>query len=170
MGSLLTFTTWVYRCNCTRIMPKWRHWLNGKRWLGNITSKVPSLTRNFMDAHKVPLCLWDYAQEHALEVHNHTAWKALNWLTPYEAETGDTPDCSHLLYFDFYQPVWYWDNPQAKFPKQKRKLGRWLGIARNIGQALCFHILAPTGAVIARSTVKAVDEDTADVRKTIEEL
>ena len=107
---------------------------------------------------------------HLLEVHNHTARKALNWLTPYEAETGDTPDCSHVLYLDFYQPVWYWDNPQAKFPKQKHKLGCWLGVARNVGQALCFHILAPTGAVIARSTVKAVDQDTAEVRKTIEDF
>ena len=132
--------------------------------------KVRSLTRNFMDTHEVPSCLGDYAQEHNVEVHNHTTWKALHWLTPYEAETGDMPDCSHLLYFNLYQPVWYWDNLQAKFPKQKHKLGCWLGIACNAGQALCYHILVPTGAVIARSTVKAVDEDTTDVGKTIEDF
>ena len=120
--------------------------------------KVRTLTRNFMDTHKVPSRLWDYAQEHAVEIHNHTSRKTLNWLTPLECETGDTPDCSHLLYFDFYEPVWYWDNPEAKFPTQKRKLGRWLGVARNVGQALCFYILVHNGEVITRSTVKAVTE------------
>ena len=131
--------------------------------------KVRSLARNFMDTHRVPARLWDYAQEHAVEVHNHTARKALSWLTPMECETGDTPDCSHLLYFDFYQPVWYWDNPEAKFPTQKRKLGRWLGVARNVGQALCFYILVSSGEVITRSTVKAVtDQDPSTVTKDID--
>ena len=91
--------------------------------------KVRTTTCTIMDEKEVPARLWPYAQAHAVEVHNHTARKALDWKTPYEAETGDTPDCSHLLYFDFYQPVWYWDNPGAKFPTQKRKSGRWLGVA-----------------------------------------
>ena len=130
--------------------------------------KVRTLTRNFMDTHKVPSRLWDYAQGHAVEVHNHTARKCLNWLTPYECETGDTPDCSHLLYFDFYEPVWYWDNPKAKFPIQKRKLGRWLGVARNVGQALCYYILVNNGEVITRSTVKSVsDQDGKEVSKDV---
>jgi hypothetical protein len=131
--------------------------------------KIRTLTRNFMDTHHVPARLWDYAQGHAVEVHNHTARKALNWLTPLECETGDTPDCSHLLYFDYYQPVWYWDNPEAKFPTKKRKLGRWLGVARNVGQALCFYILVDNGEVITRSTVKAISNlDGPEVSKDID--
>jgi hypothetical protein len=110
-----------------------------------------------MDNNRVPLRLWDYAQEHAVDVHNHTARRALDWKTPLEVETGDTPDVSHLLFFDFYQPVWYWDNPNASYPDARRKLGRWLGVAKNVGQALCFHILVRNGEVISRSTVKGVE-------------
>ena len=77
-------------------------------------------------------CLWDYTQELACEIHNHTARKVLKWRTPLEVETGDTPDCSNLLYFDFYRPVWYWDNPHISYPAPQRKLGRWLGMARTL--------------------------------------
>ena len=121
--------------------------------------KVRTSTRTLLETFNVPDRLWPYAQAHAVEVHNHTARKVLEWKTPYEVETGDTPDCSHLLYFDFYQPVWYWDDPSAKFPVTKRKIGRWLGVARNVGQALCFYILNENANVIARSTVKALDDN-----------
>ena len=33
------------------------------------------------------------------------------------------------------------------------KLGRWLGIAKIVGQNLCYYILTEQGTVIARSTV-----------------
>ncbi len=92
-----------------------------------------------------------------MDVHNHTARRALDWKTPLEVETGDTPDVLHLLFFDFYQPIWYWDNPNASYPNARRILGRWLGVAKNVGQALCFHILVQNGEVISRSTVKSVE-------------
>ena len=82
--------------------------------------KVRSLARRLLDGEKVHPRLWDYAQELACEIHNHTARKVLKWRTPLEIETGDTPDCSHLLYFDFYQPVWYWDNPDISYPAPQK--------------------------------------------------
>ena len=96
---------------------------------------------------------------------NHTARKALDWKTPLERETGDTPDCSHLLHFDFYQPVWFWDPSETKFPIAKRKLGRWLGAAPNVGQALCYYILTICGNTIARSTVKGMEMPLTDLLK-----
>jgi hypothetical protein len=45
-----------------------------------------------MEDNRVLPRLWDfadYAQEHAvLDVHNHTAHKALNWKTPLKVKTG----------------------------------------------------------------------------------
>ena len=119
--------------------------------------KICTATHLLMDINHVPARLWDYAQAHAVEVSNHTARKALDWKTPLERETGDTPDCSHLLHFDFYQLVWYWDPSETKFPIAKRKLGCWLGVAPNVGQALCYYILTICGNTIARSTVKGME-------------
>jgi hypothetical protein len=96
--------------------------------------KVRTMTRILMDTNHVPAALWDFAQSHAVELHNHTARKSLKWKTPFERETGDTPDISHLLYYDFYQPVWYWEGSPKTFPASKRKLGRWLGIAKILGK------------------------------------
>jgi hypothetical protein len=51
------------------------------------------------------------------------------------------------------------DNPKVKFPQLKTKLGRWLGIATNVGQALCYYILTANGTVITQqSTVKALED------------
>jgi len=50
---------------------------------------------------------------------------------------GHTPDISSLATFNFYEPVWYIDQT-AEFPKPRRKLGRWLGEAYDIGQAMCY--------------------------------
>jgi hypothetical protein len=61
------------------------------------------------------------------------------------------------LEFDFYQIVSYWDD--GGFPQGKSKLGRWVGVADRIGQALCYSILAATGAVVYRSTVQPIPRE-----------
>jgi len=56
--------------------------------------------------------------------------------------------------------VWYYE-----FPHENRLLGRWIGIANRIGQALCFWIIPESGVPIARTTVQAVpkEEFTTDI-------
>jgi len=71
--------------------------------------------------------------------------------------TGDTLDISELLDFSFYDWVRVYD--PAPFPEQRESLGRWLGPAHNIGQALCYYILKSNGQVIARTSVRALTED-----------
>ena len=62
-------------------------------------------------------------------VWNRMARKALSDIMPLEALTGDMPDIAELFDFELREPVRYLENPEIKFPKSKRMLGRWLGIA-----------------------------------------
>jgi hypothetical protein len=41
----------------------------------------------------------------------------------------------------------------------RRKLVRWLGIAKNVGQAMCYYVLKSNGRFVARSTVRPVKPD-----------
>ena len=122
-----------------------------------------------METTKCPEQLWDYVIEYVCYVRNRTARKALDYKTPHEVLLGDTPDISELFDFKIYQPVQYMDNAEVKFPQLKTKLGRWLGIATSVGQALCYYNLTANGTVITRSTVKALeDPDLPHVRREIE--
>ena len=78
--------------------------------------------------------------------------------TPYEMTTGQTPDISEYTEFGFYEMIWYYDE-MAVFPKDRRKLGRWLGVAHRIGQALCYYLLNPNAQIIVRSTVQKITQD-----------
>jgi hypothetical protein len=60
------------------------------------------------------------------------------------------PDISSLCKFDFYET--------NEFPKDKHILGRWLGEAHKISQAMCYWGLTSTGRPIARSTVQPITD------------
>jgi hypothetical protein len=68
--------------------------------------------------------------------------------TPYEFVMQYTPDISKYVVFKWYQWAYYWDQDS----KEKR-LCRWLGVASEVGQAMCYYVLTETGKPIARSTV-----------------
>ncbi|MGH3056523.1 MAG: hypothetical protein ACRDL7_16235, partial [Gaiellaceae bacterium] len=107
--------------------------------------------RRLINEYHVPQQLWDYSIKFAAELRSKTVHPKLHGRSPYEILTGDTPDISHLIHFAFYQPVHYLES-SSTFPEEREKLGRWLGPAHNIGQAMCYYILKPNGQVICRST------------------
>jgi hypothetical protein len=83
--------------------------------------------------------------------------------------TGDTPDISHLIHFDYYQPVYYLT--PASFPETKEKLGRWLGPAKNVGDAMTWKILTEKQSIIARSAVRPTDDgETPNLRQNLEDF
>ncbi|MGH7974084.1 MAG: hypothetical protein ACREBR_01060, partial [bacterium] len=125
--------------------------------------------RRLMNSYQVPQQLWDYCVKFAAELRSKTVHPHLNGRSPYEILTGDTPDISHLMHFDFYQAVTYLEQA-VSFPEVKEKLGKWLGPAHNIGQAMCYYVLKPNGQVISRSTVSAVDMTDEDNRTKVKEL
>jgi len=123
---------------------------------------------------RIPQRLWDFCCKWSCEIHNKTASNlyALEDRTPYEAVMGDTPDISSLIDFDFYDPVWYYEQTAA-FPEPKRLMGRWLGEAQDFGQAMCYWLLSENASPIVRSTVQLVTKDqlqTTEVQQQLKEL
>jgi hypothetical protein len=109
-----------------------------------------------------PLKFWCYALEYMCLLRSVSARRSLGWSTPHERHWGDRPDISAFR-FAFWEPIWYYQ-PRQSFPHPKMLKGRFLGIARNIGDAFCFLIYTepefdntgstPTPQVLARSVIR----------------
>ena len=130
-----------------RIIEPHSHWQNKAE---GMIREIRKKWRAMCQRRKVPRRLWDYALVHLTRISNLTA-KGDDRRTPWEEVTGDTPDISEYLDFEFYDWVWYWDTPGDM---DNPKIGRWLGVAHRIGAAMCFYVLSQNGNVIARSTVQ----------------
>ena len=132
-------------------------------WQNRAEASVRELKRGIMRATRrarSPKRLWDYCGE----------WvAAIRWLTahdlpglgdrvPTEMVDGHTPDISVYVQFDWYQYIWYYD-PSVQFPDDAKQLGRWLGVAHDVGNPMCFWVLPPSCKVVARSTVQALLPD-----------
>jgi hypothetical protein len=108
-------------------------------------------TLNFSNA---PQYTWLLALEYVCFVKNHTAHERLGWRTPTEWLLGYTPDITVLLAFVFWEPVYYALN-EASFPADTSEgLGRFVGIADTVGNAITFKILTENMKVISRSVVR----------------
>jgi hypothetical protein len=78
--------------------------------------------------------------------------RAADERSPIETVTGDTPDISEYMDFDFYEFVKYCDATADR--DDPIKLDRWLGIAHEVGTAMTYWILKENGQVICCSTVR----------------
>jgi hypothetical protein len=98
---------------------------------------------------------WLLAVQYVCHVLNHLASSTLGWMPPLQVLTGQTPDTSALLVCAFWEPVYY--NPHYDgFPSSpNEELGRWVGVAPNVGDALTFKILSPANKVIFRSVIRS---------------
>ena len=67
-------------------------------------------------------------------------------------------DISEYAQFDWYQLVWYIDSA-VQFPDDTRKLGRWIGVAHDVGSPMTFWVLPQSCRVVARSTVTPLTDD-----------
>ncbi len=99
--------------------------------------------RILMSIDSTPNRYWDHAIEYAMDLINHTVVRRLNWRTPYELIFRDTPDIS-VFCFIFYEPVHYLE-PNVQFPKANMLPGRFLGIARMMGDTFTFIITTDDG-------------------------
>jgi hypothetical protein len=73
-----------------------------------------------------------------------------------EEVKGETIDISEWLNFEFYDYVWYWDEKKMDMTQAQRLIGRWLGIAHQIGSNMTYWVLTKNGKVIAHSTVQHI--------------
>ena len=66
---------------------------------------------------------------------NVLAVESLGFITPTQIACGYVPDVTALLHFHWWQPVYY-AKQEGTFNKSKEKLGRWVGVAENVGDVL----------------------------------
>jgi len=136
--------------------------------------EIKKAVRHSMQRTRAPKRLWDYCTVYQCELRNLIAHPhySLNNRTPYEMVTGRTPDISEYLDYGWYDTLWYYDQ-EANFPNERRKLGKWLGVAHRVGQALCYYILNENAQVIVRSTVQPISKEefnTQIIQQQISEL
>ena len=125
--------------------------------------EIKKRVRRIMQRMNMPLRLWCFATEYVVAIMNLTAADIyrLGGRTPYECVFGYTPDISEYIEFELYEPVWFYDK-EHPYPDQPKMLGRWLGVAHKVGQAMCYYILKDNGEIVVRSTVSNVEADDID--------
>ena len=105
-----------------------------------------------------PKRVWGYGFVHQSGVLSRLAW-GQNGQTGIEEVTGNTPDISEWLDFDFYDRVWWLDTKKQSTTDNTITLGRWIGISHKIGSYMCYRVLTVSGNFIARTTVQHVTRD-----------
>ena len=112
-----------------------------------------------------PRRLWTYGVPYVCAIMRMTASYAgqLQGRTPIEAVLGETPDISEYLDFGFYDWVWF----KRDAGIGETELGRFLGISRNTGSLMSYHVLPKTGVPVSRTTVQRVTtlENQTDVNR-----
>ena len=87
---------------------------------------------------QAPLVFWCYCMMFIVDCLNHTAKKKLDWRTPKEVMTGNTPDIS-MFRFGFWDEIEYFE-PTSKFPHYKWLPGRFVGIAWDHGDNFTYKV------------------------------
>ena len=78
---------------------------------------------------------------------------------------GETPDISHLCDYGWYMWLKFWD-PEAKYPKDKKVLGRYLGPSENFSLMMTARVLIKNGQVLHTSTHHPLnDKEIKDVEE-----
>lgn len=114
--------------------------------------------RRIMHRSRCPEAFWCFGLMYTKDIRKFMPRATLDWRTPFEVLTGETPDTTEFIEFDFYGWVKYRDISSGL--EDDVHLGRWLGVAHDIGQSMCYFILKSNGHVIARSTVRPLlDEE-----------
>ena len=89
-----------------------------------------------LDRTGAPDNAWFHAAQYLATVHSVLSNPNLpDQMTPRQCPTGVTPDISPWLQFTFWQPILYLDSEDS-WPSTKERIGRWLGVAENIGDFL----------------------------------
>jgi hypothetical protein len=127
-------------------------------WQNRAESGVKSIKmgiRRKMYSTKAPKRLWNFCGRWVSEIRNLTAHPipALNGRVPEEHISNQTPDISEYIQFDFYDYVYFLDHPKDDV---RPMIGRWIGVAKNVGSAMCYYVLTKKGSILTRTTVHPI--------------
>lgn len=109
-----------------------------------------------------PKRLWCFLGKYVAAVRRLTAheYAGLDGMVPEARYNGGMADISEYCQFNWYDYVWYMD------PKQEKCLGRWIGVARDVGGPMTFWVLPKSGIPIPRSSVTALSTEEMNVDET----
>jgi hypothetical protein len=101
---------------------------------------------------KVPTRLWDYGFSWVCETDNVGAnmSKYAEGRMPLEIITGETPDISEYLDFDFYDLVLYRSNASLG----EVEVAKWLGVSHRVGRLMSYWLLPESGIPISVTTAQ----------------
>jgi hypothetical protein len=123
-----------------------------------------------MFKRNVPKVFWDYVRW-VCETMSKTHTKAhrIDGRIPLQKVNGETVDVSNYLDFGFYDHVVHRGNKGLS----ESKIGRWLGVAKNVGTMMTFYVLTQTCQVVSSSSVewvKEIEKETGEMKKNLEEF
>jgi hypothetical protein len=129
--------------------------------VGSSTRLRKSYSQNIGEAPKL---LWDFCGEWVaairwLTARDTTILPGLEGCVPEERMTGNTSDILEYCQFDWYEVVWYNDN--GSFPDTRKKLGKWVGVAHDVGSPMCSWIIPESCVPIPRTSVSLLPVDEA---------
>ena len=106
---------------------------------------------------RVPPRLWDFGFAWVCETDNICAnvSRYADGRTPLEIITGDTPDISEYVDFDFYDWVLYRSNAGLG----EVEVARWLGVSHRVGRMMSYWLLPGSGIPISATTVQRMTND-----------
>jgi hypothetical protein len=132
-----------------------------RRW-----QTVKSLTNVILDRTGSPAYLWLHCLMYVCFLLNNMSSASLHGAVPIQRLTGSTNDISPLLFFRWYEPVYY-KLDDSDFPSDSAELrGHWVGISETVGHAMTFKILTDdTKRIIHRSNIRsALDPHSRNLR------
>ena len=116
---------------------------------------VKQMANTIMDRTGTPARAWLLCLMYVCFILNHTVADSINSV-PLTRAYGSTKDISPLLRFRWWEPIYY-KLDDSSFPSDTREgLGRYVGIAENVGHLMTFKILTDdTQKIIYRSSVRS---------------
>ncbi len=119
---------------------------------------------------KVHPRLWDYGFAWVCETNNICASfsKYAEGRTPLEIITGETPDISEYVDFEFYD----WVSFRSNAGLGETQLGRWLGVSHRVGRLMSYWILPDSGIPVSATTVQRLtnaEQSTDEVKRRMHE-
>jgi hypothetical protein len=104
-----------------------------------------------MTKRKVSKRLWDFGLVYESELLSRMSWGS-NQRTGYKEVTGQTPDISEWLDFEFYDLVWWLDRPtKPSITDDSRRLARWLGVSHRVGSDMRYWLITDNESMKSNS-------------------
>lgn len=157
---------------CRRYNIRRKYFPTGSHEGNRAESAIRELKRRWkfdMIRRRVPRRFWDLALIYHAELLSLIV-RRRDGRTGVEVVTGETPDISAWLDFDFYCPVFYIHEYGNQITRSNAQIGRWLGVAHNITGKLCYYILTGEGKVIARHCVQHITLDELKTTEVVDQL